>query len=405
MKKRGCALALILTAALCLAGCASEEVAQNDVVDVSNATPDEASESGAPPVMVQTIINSGMPLQHESWKMAREGGMTYIERWPQGSFSAITRIGSARDVVITPQHTGHDLDAESYFIDEEFLCWLEWPGIPDAQDENWYVYLQKRDGSAPQLLDEGPYSDKRGSVRGNWLMLDYEDGNVIWVKPYGDFQIKLYRSATGETTELDRSQNMGTQVAIGENDAVWTKTGEHNYVTLMHCDLATGTVSELAHWKTEQEKMTDPVICGHYLLMIASWGGELCVYDLETNEWTTRVDVAPPAFDDYGMGLMGRPIVLDDEHVALSLESPAHPYQLPVLDLESGTVYRAESEPYTPLYVVTEDVDEETLEELGGSAICDIQPVAREYETNAVYKLLLTDNGIERMVQVVQFHW
>lgn len=210
MKKRGFALALILAAALCLAGCASEEVTQNEVVDVSNATPDEASESGAPPMMVQTIINSGMPLQHESWKMAREGGMTYIERWPQGSFSAITRIGSARDVVITPQHTVHDLDAESYFIDEEFLCWLEWPGIPDAQDENWYVYLQKRDGSAPQLLDEGPYSYKRGSVRGNWLMLDYEDGNVIWVKPYGDFQIKLYRSATGETTELDRSQNMGT---------------------------------------------------------------------------------------------------------------------------------------------------------------------------------------------------
>ena len=86
MKKRGCALALILTATLCLAGCASEEVAQNEVVDVSNATPDETSESGAPPVMVQTIINSGMPLQHESWKMAREGGMTYIERWPQGSF-------------------------------------------------------------------------------------------------------------------------------------------------------------------------------------------------------------------------------------------------------------------------------------------------------------------------------
>ena len=54
---------------------------------------------------------------------------------------------------------------------------------------------------------------------------------------------------------------------------------------------------------------------------------------------------------------------------------------------------------------MTEDVDEETLEELGGSAICDIQPVAREDETNAVYKLLLTDNGIERMVQVVQFHW
>ena len=144
-------------------------MAQNEVVDVSNATPDETSESGAPPVMAQTIINSGMPLQHESWKMAREGGMTYIERWPQGSFSAITRIGSARDVVITPQHTGHDLDAESYFIDDDY-----------AQDENWYVYLQKRDGSAPQLLDEGPYSYKRGSVRGNWLMLDYEDGNVIW---------------------------------------------------------------------------------------------------------------------------------------------------------------------------------------------------------------------------------
>ena len=35
MKKRGFALALILTAALCLAGCASEEVAQNEVVDVS----------------------------------------------------------------------------------------------------------------------------------------------------------------------------------------------------------------------------------------------------------------------------------------------------------------------------------------------------------------------------------
>ena len=54
---------------------------------------------------------------------------------------------------------------------------------------------------------------------------------------------------------------------------------------------------------------------------------------------------------------------------------------------------------------MTEDVDEETLEELGGSAICDIQPVTREDETNAVYKLLLTDEGIERLVEMVNFHW
>ena len=51
------------------------------------------------------------------------------------------------------------------------------------------------------------------------------------------------------------------------------------------------------------------------------------------------------------------------------------------------------------------DIGSVSLEELGGCAICDIQPVAREYETNAVYKLLLTDEGIERLVEMVNFHW
>lgn len=397
MNARLCKMILCCSVfALALAGCAND-------AEAPAVQQEERAAGTAEPVMVQTIINSGISLEDESWKMAREGGEVFVERWSNGVLSQIAHF--SREPLITPPHLGHDLDAENYAIDADYLCWLEWPAPPDAQDGNWYIYLQPRDGGEAHLLDEGVYSYERQSVRSNWLSLDYEAGNVIWVKPDGDFQIKLYRAATGETTELDRSSQMGSQVAVGKEDAVWTKTAEDNAVTVMHCDLTTGEVSQLAYLKEEQEWMTDPVICGHYLLMIHTWEEAVCVYDLDSGEWTARIDVAPPAFADYGLGLMGRPIVLDDEHVALTLQATAQPYQLPLLDLASGTVYLAEFEPYTPLYMVPEDVDAQTLEALGSRAICDIQPVSYEAGTNAVEELYLTEDGIERTVLSVDIHW
>lgn len=400
MKKWMCCMTLVFAAALCLAGCGNE--AQNPGMDVSDAVPDTESEPTTPSVIARPIINGLLTLKSESWKMACEGGHTYIERWPQGAFAAVSRIGNAQDPVIAPQHSGHDLDSASYAIDADYLCWLEWPGPPDAQDENWYLYLQKRDGGTPLLLDEGPYSYERGNVRGNWLSLDYEDGNVIWVKPYGDFQVKLYQSATGETTELDRSPRMGTQVAIGAEDAVWTKMDENYQVLLMHCDLASGAVTQLAQL---EEGIQNPVICGHYLILHQAAGNELMVYYFDREEWTIQLGSHPLAFEKGYM--FDRPVCVDDTHIALIAQQPVAPYQLSLLDLETGKVYRAESAPYTPLYVVPEDVDVETLETLDGVAVCRIQPADEDYGgTNAMMQLrLMEDGSILRMVQLYDFLW
>ena len=228
MKKWTAGMVLVLVTMLVCAGCGNEsEMAapadekQNDPLAVAWVED---------PVMVQLVENAGVEFATEEITLAREGG-TVFEDWNEGVLTQIQTMGG--ESVISPQHLGHDIGDDCYGIDATGTCWVEWPGPPDAQDGSWYLYVRP-DGEDPLLLDEGVYYYDRKSLRGNGVVMDYAAGNVIWIKPNGDYCVRLYRAATGDTLELDQFANAGAQVAIGAEDAVWVKRDADQQLYLMH---------------------------------------------------------------------------------------------------------------------------------------------------------------------------
>ena len=244
MKKWMCCMTLVFAAALCLAGCSdADEVSQTPqpVQDAAAKDPLVVTWSDEP-MMVRAVETDAVTLTDEDRMLAREGGMDF-ENWAGDMLTQIQTMSGEN--VITPQHLGHDLGEDCYGIDESGTCWVEWPSPPDAQDGNWYLYVQP-EGEDPVLLDEGAYYYDRKSLRGNGVVMDYENGNVVWIKPNGDYFVRLYCAETGDTLELDQFANAGAQVAIGEKDAVWVKRDAAQQLCLMHCDLESGAVTQLA---------------------------------------------------------------------------------------------------------------------------------------------------------------
>lgn len=366
-------------------------------------------------VIAQPVINGGVGLEEEQ-KMAREGG-ALVENWNLGFLSDVALFNGQS--VISPQHVGHDLDAANYGIDDEYVCWLEWPGPPDAQTSTWYIYLQPRNGGEAVLLDEGPYGEYTASISrseaGQGLCLDYEAGNAIWVRPMesGGFQVKLYRSATGETTVLDEFSQMGAQVAIGEEDAIWRRYDDENHLLLMHCDLNTGTMTQLAVWTEDSEWMEQPLICGHYLVMFKGWGNELHVYDFDQGTWTWTIRGQTEAEGQTTLlNLLDKPVALDATHIAL-VGVPTdgqEAYPLAVADLQNQKVYTVETAPYTPLYYSSGEPNEEQLKELGEKdeyIVTRIQPQYTQAGSPYIYVMMKrwAKDAIYTTVHPLVFHW
>lgn len=396
MKKWMCCMTLVFAAALCLAGCSdADEVSQTPqpVQDAAAKDPLVVTWSDEP-MMVRAVETDAVTLTDEDRMLAREGGMDF-ENWAGDMLTQIQTMSGEN--VITPQHLGHDLGEDCYGIDESGTCWVEWPSPPDAQDGNWYLYVQP-EGEDPVLLDEGAYYYDRKSLRGNGVVMDYENGNVVWIKPNGDYFVRLYCAETGDTLELDQFANAGAQVAIGEKDAVWVKRDAAQQLCLMHCDLESGAVTQL---EVLEDGADNPVICGRYVVMHKNSGRDLWVYDLEQRAWTLHIGGDLSVFGTYtGLDV---PFVLDDRHIALVSDTMMTPYQLAVVDLAAGTAYPVETAPYTPLCYFPAGAKEETLADVEG-AVSRIQPVDAD-GTTVMMLLQMTDEGVEKTAQTYRFLW
>lgn len=345
------------------------------------------------PVMVQAVDAEGIGINMEKMVLAREGGLVF-ELWDSGVMNAIQNVDGEN--VIAPQHRGHDIGDNSYGIDAAGTCWMEWPSPPDAQDGNWYLYIQP-DGEAPVLLDEGTYDYNRKSLRGNGVVMDYAAGNVIWTKPDGDYFVKLYRAATGETLTLDRFPNTAAQVAIGEKDAVWIKRAADQMLYLMHCDLESGAVTQLEQL---EDGADNPVICGRFVVMHKNSGRDLWVYDLAQRAWTLHIGSDLPVFE--GGAALDVPFVLDDRRIALTSDTMMAPFQMAVVDLASGKAYPVETEPFAPLCYFPASAKEKTLADVD-DAVSRIQPTLDG--ENQMMFLRLTEEGVQKSVQSCRFLW
>lgn len=392
MKKWTAGMVLVLVTMLVCAGCGNEsEMAapadekQNDPLAVAWVED---------PVMVQLVENAGVEFATEEITLAREGG-TVFEDWNEGVLTQIQTMGG--ESVISPQHLGHDIGDDCYGIDATGTCWVEWPGPPDAQDGSWYLYVRP-DGEDPLLLDEGVYYYDRKSLRGNGVVMDYAAGNVIWIKPNGDYCVRLYRAATGDTLELDQFANAGAQVAIGAEDAVWVKRDADQQLYLMHCDLEGGEVTQLEQL---EDGADNPVICGRFVVMHKNSGRDLWVYDLEQRAWTLHIGSNLPVFE--GGAALDVPFVLDDRRIALVADTMLAPYPLAVVDLVAGTAQPLEVAPYTPLYYFPSGAKEETLADID-YAVNRIQPVTDD-NTNEMMILRMTDDGVQKSAQPAEFFW
>ena len=394
---------LALAVALVCGGCSNsgeapvvqeEERTEQGVSAAKDANDPLAAEWSEAPVMVQAVKNAGVDLEDEGLVLAREGGLVF-EEWDQELLKQIRTMGG--EDVIVPQHVGHDLDDACYGIDRAGTCWVEWPGPPDAQDGNWYLYVQA-DGEEPLLLDEGVYDGARYNLRGNGVVMDAFEGNVIWTKPDGDYFVKLYRAETGETVTLDRFANAGAQVAIGADDAVWVKRDADQLLYLMHCDLKSGEVTPLEQL---EEGADNPVLCGRFVVMHKDSSRDLWVYDLSQQAWTLHIGDDLPVFGN-GAAL-DVPFVLDDRRIALVADTKMAPFQLVVVDLAQGKAYPVETNPYTPFYYFPLGAKEDTLADVD-EAVSRIQPVF-DGDENMVMLLRLTDDGVQKSVQPYQFLW
>ena len=90
MKKRGFALALILTAALCLAGCASEDAPQR--ASDENGLP--LAEWTDEPVIAQVIVNSGFAAEIEAGLKISEIDSYWrvYEQWDNGELISVAPL-------------------------------------------------------------------------------------------------------------------------------------------------------------------------------------------------------------------------------------------------------------------------------------------------------------------------
>lgn len=377
MKIRRLCAALVLAAVLC-AGCGPAPQAESSAPLQNDPLLATWSDE---PVMVQLAEDDARRIVDEDETLARSGGLL-LEHWGQGVLNVVTSPSAGE--VIVPQHRGHRLAAENYHIDAAGTAWVEWPAPPAASDDQWYIYTQPT-GGAVTLLDQGTYNYKRDGMEGGALSMAASGGNVLWASQDG---VQLYRADSGETTVLDAAT--AAEVALGDTDAVWLRQDN----MLMHADLASGAVSELA---TLEEGAGTLAICGRKLILHKDASDDLWVYDLAEGDWSLHIESQP------GIALT-EPTVLDDEHIALIRESATAPYQLMVASLATGEVQPVESAPYTPLYVLPTVAGDDALEDVDYAA-SRLQPIDPESGT-AIALVRQQQNGrVENIIVPMTFIW
>ena len=356
MKKRGFALALILTAALCLAGCASEEVTQNEVVD-ENGLP--SAEWTDEPVIAQVIVNSGFAAEIEAGLKISEIDSYWrvYEQWDNGELISVApRVNHLNDLEpwASLQHEDYIFaqteKGPGYAMDEQYIYWLEMPASYNVEAARWYLYMRavSQDGAQgePVCIAEGNYAATSKDVSENGIPYDWEahDGLVLWAQLDADeVAVMLFDAARGETQELARFAAGSAEVALAENVAIWNESAQ----MLKHCDLTSGEIVEI----TANAEMSSPMIVGDHLIVLdgaseEAGAAQLLVYDLVTDEWAYRISSDLPPLENT-KGFV-RPQAIDDRHIALIAVSE-DVYQLPAVDLETGKIYALETAPETPM--------------------------------------------------------
>lgn len=441
-RKRLCALCAALVLGVLFGGCGS-------AASTEPSAPSE--EGGVPlaawaeePVIAQTVVNSGVSLEYvDGLRMSEyDSYWRLFERWDNGALAEVGPLVNLENDLepwAVLQHEDYRFWQTAYnpgyAVDQQYIYWLEVPATYNTTADRWYLYLrslpQDEEEMAPAVcvaegaFDRNSDGDYRSGIPFDW---ESRDGLVLWAQPEGEAIVgRLYRADTGETTELFRTDGGDTryaEVALTADEAFWTIVdGAAQTSSLTRCDLASGETTEIG----EGHAAIDPVVVGDYLVVrdvidaegfaadeddydgdgdtheIIGGPNALLVYDCIAKEWNLRMtsDLAAPE----GATQFGRPLVIDDRHIALAAIGTGEAYELAAVDLAQGKIYALESAPKTPLLYCPPDCSEESLEG-GVTAVTAIQTPDRS-GSNPVTMWTIYENGMgpQKIVYSVNFHW
>lgn len=294
-------------------------------------------------------------------------GMLCEEVTEENYVTAVTLDGKP---LIEPLHEQHIILGRCYAVEDDYLYWIEYPDprLDTTEDQQWYLYLQERtDGAEPICVDQGDFVELKTIGFGEYILqnCDFHQGNIIWLRGDGvtkELQVRLYQHETGETVTLDSASleeqpNVTMEVALGDNDAIWTKSylveSARQYGTMYRYHLE----SQEREVFSEGFNLLNPIITGDYLITRLKPAGNnfifnevtgeylsgvLWVYDLINNEWKFQITSQISELQDNLV--MTIPTVLDSTHIVLNFSGAFENNKMIVVDLQSGQAYHLEDD-------------------------------------------------------------
>lgn len=333
--------------------------------------------------------------------------------------TAVTLDGKS---LIEPLHEEHIILGRCYAVEDDYLYWIEYPDptLETTEDQQWYLYLQERTaGAEPICVDQGDFAELKTIGFGEYILqnCDFHQGNIIWLRGDGatkELQVRLYQHETGETVTLDSASlqeqpNVTMEVALGDNDAIWTRCyiveSARQYGTMYRYHLE----SQEREVFSEGFNLLNPIITGDYLItrlkpegnnfIVNGATGEyrsgvLWVYDLINNEW--KFQITSQIHELEGNLIMTIPTVLDSTHIVLNFEGALENNKMIVVDLQNGQAYHLEDNDGVSL-----KYDQNGWRD---GAVVEVQILGN----NGISMMTLlrqTDNGLERTSYPVKIKW
>ena len=322
--------------------------------------------------------------------------------------------------LIEPLHEEHIILGRCYAVEDDYLYWIEYPDptLETTEDQQWYLYLQERtDGAEPICVDQGDFAELKNINFGEYILqnCDFHQGNIIWLRGDGatkELQVRLYQHETGETVILDSASlqeqpNVTMEVALGDNDAIWTKcyivesAREYGTMYRYHLD------SQEREVFSEGFNLLTPIITGDYLItrlkpegnnfIVNGATGEylsgvLWVYDLTRDEWTFQITANLPEWEDNL--ILTLPTVLDSSHIVLNIQGGYEKNEMVVVDLQNAQAHHLKNDDGTPLY----------HGQYGDGLVVEVEMLGYD-GTSMMTILRQTNNGLERTSYPVKIKW
>lgn len=372
------------------------------------------------PVHYEVVTDSISEISPDSKAIRQtDQGMLCEKVTEENYVTAVTLDGKS---LIEPLHEEHIILGRCYAVEDDYLYWIEYPDprLDTTEDKQWYLYLQERaNGAEPICVDQGDFAELKTIGFGEYILqnCDFHQGNIIWLRGDGatkDLQVRLYQHETGETVTLDSASlqeqsNVTMEVALGDNDAIWTKSflveSARQYGTMYRYHLD----SQEREVFSEGFNLLNPIITGDYLITRLKpegsnfifnevtgeyLSGVLWVYDLINNEWKFQITSQIPELEENLV--MTIPTVLDSTHIVLNFSGAFENNKMIVVDLQSGQAYHLE------------DDDGVSLEyDQGGwhdGLVVETQMLGDD-GTSMMTILRQTDNGLESTSYPVKIEW